>query len=322
MLVLGLQGSPRKKGNSSYLLSLFMQTAEKMGARTHTVEVTEKNIIPCKELIVCEKKGFCPIDDDMKHEVYSLLRQAELIVPSTPIFFYNATAQLKALIDRSQVLWSRKYKFRLKDPLSGQRKGFFLSVAATKGKQLFDGLDLTMRYFFDALDANYIGSLTYSKIEKKGDMQKHPTVQLDVEKAAEEILRPLLDRKKILFICRTNTCLSQMAGAFARNMAGDVLDVTTAGIEPGRKIDPNMAKVMKEIGIDMKFLHPAPLSQVDSERSFEKVFALEQHLKLPPFEGSRIVKWNFVDPSGQSIEFMRDIRDRIKETVKEAFVGF
>ena len=56
MLVLGLQGSPRKKGNSNFLLDMFVKTAENMGAHTHIVDVTRKNIIPCKEYVVCEKK--------------------------------------------------------------------------------------------------------------------------------------------------------------------------------------------------------------------------------------------------------------------------
>jgi multimeric flavodoxin WrbA len=51
MLVLGFQGSPRKKGNTSFLLSTFMQTAESLGAQTRIIEVTQKNIIPCKEYV-------------------------------------------------------------------------------------------------------------------------------------------------------------------------------------------------------------------------------------------------------------------------------
>ena len=90
MLVLGLQGSPRKKGNTSYLLSTFMEEAAALGANTRLVDVTRKNILPCKELVVCEKKGFCPIDDEMKHDIYPLLRAADVIVAASPVFFYGA----------------------------------------------------------------------------------------------------------------------------------------------------------------------------------------------------------------------------------------
>ena len=100
MLVLGFQGSPRKKGNTSFLLTSFMQAVEKLGAQTRIIEVTRKNIMPCKEYVVCEKKGYCPIDDDVKTEIYPLIRQAEVVVLASPIFFFNMTSQLKAVVDR------------------------------------------------------------------------------------------------------------------------------------------------------------------------------------------------------------------------------
>ena len=78
MLVLGLQGSPRKKGNTNYLLDAVMAEARKLGANTHVVDVCNRHIEPCKEFIVCEKKGYCPIHDDMESEIYSLLRKADV----------------------------------------------------------------------------------------------------------------------------------------------------------------------------------------------------------------------------------------------------
>ena len=100
MFVLGLQGSPRIKGNTSILLSSFLAEAERLGAHTQNLDVARMNISPCQECGTCEKKGFCPIDDDMQ-QVYPLLRQADIIVMATPIFFYGPTAQMKALIDRA-----------------------------------------------------------------------------------------------------------------------------------------------------------------------------------------------------------------------------
>ena len=114
MLVLGLQGSPRKKGNTNFLISTFMDAAKRLGAQTLTIDVTQKNIIPCKEYTVCEKKGTCPIDDDVRDEIYPLLRQAEVVVVATPIFFYNMSAQLKAVVDptRQQQLGHHRWDTR------------------------------------------------------------------------------------------------------------------------------------------------------------------------------------------------------------------
>ncbi len=274
MLILGLQGSPRKKGNSNFLLQTFMKTAENMGARTLTIDVTRKNIIPCKEFVVCEKKGFCPIDDDVRDEIYPLLRQAEVVVIATPIFFYNMTAQLKAVVDRCQTFWARKYKLKLKDPGASMRRGFLLSVGATKGKNLFEGLNLTTQYFFDAIDAKFEGSLTYRGIEGPKDMAGHPTVQDDVEKAVKSVLHPFSDRKKILFACRENACRSQMASAFAQSFAGNKLEVLTAGSKPADKVHPDMVTVMHEKGIDMGFRVPRTMDEVLSNDTPEVIITM------------------------------------------------
>ena len=317
MLVLGFQGSPRKKGNTHFLLSSFMHAAEKLGAQTQTIEVTKKNIDPCKELIVCEKKGYCPIDDDMKHEIYPLIRQAEVVVIGTPIFFYNMTAQLKAMVDRCQTFWARKYVFKLKDPAQKMRRGFLLSVAATKGKTLFEGLELTAKYFFDAIDATPAGSLTYREIEGPKDMANHPTVLEDVEIAVEKLLKPFLNRKKVLFACRENACRSQMASAFAQHYAGDRLEVFNGGSEPAQKINPDMAKVMEEAGIDMAYRIPKTIDAAISHSPPEIIITMGCGEQCPYVPGARRQDWDLPDPAGKSIEFMRDVRDEIEQRVKD-----
>ena len=121
MLALGLMGSPRKKGNTDFLLSAFKDEMGKKGAKTRIVNLCGKNIDPCKEYTTCERKGTCPIKDDMESEIYPLLREADIIVPASPVFFYSVTAQLKALVDRTQALWARKYRLNLTDPKRNTR---------------------------------------------------------------------------------------------------------------------------------------------------------------------------------------------------------
>ena len=315
MLILGLQGSPRKKGNTSYLLATFMTAAEKFGARTHVIDVTQKEIIPCKEYTVCEKKGYCPIEDDVKNEIYPLLREAELVVVATPIFFYNMTAQLKAVIDRCQTFWARKYKLKLKDPGANMRRGFLLAVGATKGKNLFEGLNLTTQYFFDAIWAKFEDSLTYRGIEGPKDLARHPTVIEDVEKAVERLLTPFVGRKKVLFACRENACRSQMASAFAQFLAGDKLDVSNGGSEPAEKINPDMVTVMHEKGIDMGFRRPRSMADAISKETPELIITMGCGEQCPLVPGARIIDWDLPDPAGQSIAFMREVRDEIEQRV-------
>jgi multimeric flavodoxin WrbA len=316
MLVLGFQGSPRKKGNTSFLLSTFMQAIEKLGAQTRTIEVAQKNIIPCKEYVVCEKKGYCPIDDDIKTEIYPLIRQAEVVVLASPIFFYNMTAQLKAVVDRCQTFWARKYKLKLTDPAKKTKRGFFLSVGATKGVNLFEGLQLTAQYFFDAIDAKFEGSLTYRNIEGPKDMSKHPNVLADVENATSALIKPLLDRKKILFACRENACRSQMASAFAQYLAGDKFEVINGGSQPADHVNPDMVKVMHEKGIDMAFRSPQSIDAAICNNNPQVIVTMGCGEECPFVPGARMLDWDLPDPAGKPLDFMRQVRDEIEKRVQ------
>lgn len=316
MFILGLQGSPRKRGNSSTLLSTFLAEAERLGARTHLLDVPRKNISPCQECGTCEKKGVCAIDDDMQ-QVFPLLRQADLIVIATPVFFYGATAQIKSLIDRSQTLWSRKYVFRLNDPGEKWRRGFFLSVGATKGKDLFEGISLTAKYFFDAVGANFDGSLTYAKIEDAGEIEKHPTALSDAKDKARALSTPFLNRKKILFVCTENACRSQMAGAFAQYYAGDKIEVESAGSMPAKEINPIMEEVMREKGIDMGFRRPKSIKEAANYGEPDLIVTMGCGDVCPMFPGKKSVEWDLPDPAGKPIAFMRQVRDDIEERVND-----
>lgn len=321
MLVLGLQGSPRKKGNTADLLAAFLEQARHLGAQTLTVEVDRKHITPCKEYIVCEKKGSCPIDDDMSHEIYPLLRRADAIVAATPIFFYNATAQLKALIDRSQALWARKYRLGLSDPNLQWRRGFLLAIGATRGKNLFEGLDLTIRYFFDAVGAEYAGSLTYRHIEGPGDMRRHPGLAEDVRDGAARLLEPLLGRKTVIFACRENACRSQMAAAFAQQQAGDRLEVLSGGSQPADRVDPVMVEAMGEKGIDMGFRRPVGLDAALAEARPELIVTMGCREECPLVPGARMEDWALPDPSGKPLDVMRRVRDEIEARVTALIAG-
>ena len=315
MFVLGLQGSPRKKGNTRFLLSAFLEEAQRLGAETQMIEVCQKKIEPCMEYILCEKKGICPIDDDMKHEIYPLLRKADVIVAATPIFFYNTTAQLKALIDRSQTLWARKYKLHLTDPNRKWRRGYTLAVGATRGKNLFEGLHLTMKYFYDAVGAEYVGSLTYREIEKPGDMERLTSLRTDIQTAVGALLEPFMGRKKVLFACRDNACLSQMAGVFAQTLAGDKLDVFSAGGQPAEKLNPIMVEAMQEKGIDMGFRQTTSINAVLANENPDLAILMGSDDAVAAPDDIPSELWNFTEP--EDLNAMRQLRDDIEAKVME-----
>jgi len=316
MFVLGLQGSPRVKGNTGILLASFLKEAGRLGALTQHLDVAKKNITPCQECGVCEEKGFCPIDDDMQ-EVYPLLRRADIIVIATPIFFYGATAQLKALIDRSQALWSRRYIHKFEDPGMKWRRGFLLAVGATKGKNLFEGVELTAKYFFDAVGANYEGSLTYKRIEASGDIKNHPTALKDAKEKAGTLVTPLADRKKVLFVCTENACRSQMASAFAQYQAGDRIETISAGSSPAPEINPLMEEVMNEKGIDMAYRRPQSFEDASKFGAPDLIISMGCNDACPVYPGVRNIEWDLEDPANKPIDFMRQTRDKIEKRVLE-----
>ena len=175
MKVLGIYGSPRKGGNSDQLLDKALEGARSVGAETKTVYARDLKMSGCLECGGCDKTGKCVVKDDMQ-SVYPLLEEADIIFLASPIFFYSITAQAKALIDRSQALWSK----RMLEKSPEERKsydsgrGYLIAVGATRGKNLFEGSQLTAQYFFDALDMSYDGGIFFRSLEKKTAARKTP----------------------------------------------------------------------------------------------------------------------------------------------------
>ena len=318
MHVLGLQSSPRKKGSTDYLLTAFFKEIEKYGVETNVVDICRKDIRFCIGCGYCEKHGVCVTkDDDMALEMYRLVRDAEIVVAATPIYFYHASAQMKGFIDRCQALWSRKYRFRLSDPGHKVRKGFLLSQAATKGANLFEGLEVTMRYFFDALNATYAGGLTYRSIERPDDYQRVSSLSGDIAQSVDQLLSPLINRKKILFACKENAGRSQMASAFAQYHGGQKVEALRGGSTPIEKINPVMEEAMAEKGIDMAFRVPQSIETAIKAVKPDIIVTMGCGEACPFVPGAERVEWDLPDPAGQDLVFMRQVRDQIEGKVME-----
>ena len=173
--IVAIYGSPRRKGNTSLLLKKAAEGASDAGAQVEEIILRDLKISPCLEIYGCKQTGRCVIKDDFQG-VYDQLLACQGLMLATPIFFYTVSAHTKALMDRCQSLWVKKYWLE-KTPFGKRdfkRKGLFISVGATKGKKLFDGTLLTVRYFFDPLDMELWRSLLYRGIDFEGDVLKHP----------------------------------------------------------------------------------------------------------------------------------------------------
>ena len=174
MKVLGIAGSPRRGGNTDRLLGEVMRGAASRGAKVKTIILNNLEISPCQHCDACLEKGKCKVQDDMQM-VYRELEQADRIVLASPVHFMGVTAQMKAMIDRCQALWARKYVLKI-PPLGNrrERKGLFISVGGRRAANVFDGALITIKSLFRVLDITYAGELLFPGVDEKGAIAKYP----------------------------------------------------------------------------------------------------------------------------------------------------
>jgi multimeric flavodoxin WrbA len=173
--IVAIYGSPRRKGNTAALLKKAIEGARDCGADVEEIVLRDLKISPCLEIYGCMQAGECAIKDDFQMVRDKILHAQGLILAS-PVFFYSVSSHTKILMDRFQSLWVKKYWVD-KTPQgqkTNNRSGLFISVGATKGKKLFDGMLLSVKYFFDVLDMELWKALLYRQIDFQDDVLKHP----------------------------------------------------------------------------------------------------------------------------------------------------
>jgi len=196
--ILAFYGSPRRQGNSATLLRQAVAGARQAGADVEEIVLRDLKLSPCLEIYGCRKTGRCAIQDDFQ-TIHDKIEASSGIMLASPIFFYTVSAHTKALMDRCQSFWVKKYwidkvPFKVK---RYRRKGLFIAVGATPGNKLFDGVLLTVNYFFDAIDTEPWGRLLCRGLDFQGDVAKHPEY-LEQARAqgiafAEAVLKPTGD---------------------------------------------------------------------------------------------------------------------------------
>ena len=185
--ILAIYGSPRRKGNTALLLKRAVEGARETGAEVEEVVLRDLKMSPCLEIYGCRKTGQCVIRDDFQ-QVHDQMQACRGLMLASPIFFYSLSAHTKILIDRCQSLWVKKYwidkvRYGQWEP---KRKGLFISLGATKGKKLFDGALLTVKYFFDVLDMELWNTLLYRGLDFEGDVLTYPEYLEEAYKMGKE----------------------------------------------------------------------------------------------------------------------------------------
>lgn len=176
MRVLGISSSPRENGNSDILLRQALSGASSAGAEAEYLRLSKLNLAPCNACGACYATGMCIIEDDFQMVLPKII-EAQRLIFASPIYFMNVCAQAKILIDRCECLWANKYllKRTINEGGDKQRLAMVIATGATKGKRLFEGIRMTMNYFFDALDTGYFANLFVSNVEDAGKIADNQT---------------------------------------------------------------------------------------------------------------------------------------------------
>ena len=120
----------------------------------------------------------------------------------------------------------------------------------------------------------------------------------------------------VLFVCVHNAGRSQMAAGFLSDLAGDRIEVRSAGSVPGDQVNPAAVEAMKEVGVDIADAEPKILT-TEAVQASDYVITMGCGDACPIFPGKRYEDWELDDPAGQGIDAVRPIRDEIKQRVRE-----
>jgi arsenate reductase (thioredoxin) len=124
-----------------------------------------------------------------------------------------------------------------------------------------------------------------------------------------------MTKPSVLFVCVHNAGRSQMAAGWLAQLAGDRIEVRSAGSEPADQINPVAVDAMREVGVDITAEQPKLLS-VDAVRDSDVVITMGCGDTCPIFPGKRYEDWDLTDPAGQGIDVVRRVREEIKDRVQ------
>ncbi|MFJ2396317.1 arsenate reductase ArsC [Streptomyces sp. NPDC087843] len=119
----------------------------------------------------------------------------------------------------------------------------------------------------------------------------------------------------VLFVCVHNAGRSQMAAGFLDHLAGDRIEVRSAGSVPGEQVNPSAVEAMKEVGIDIAEQKPKILT-TEAVQASDYVITMGCGDACPVFPGKKYLDWDLEDPAGKGVGAVRPIRDGIRTRIE------
>ncbi|NNN35952.1 arsenate reductase ArsC [Streptomyces sp. S3(2020)] len=119
----------------------------------------------------------------------------------------------------------------------------------------------------------------------------------------------------VLFVCVHNAGRSQMAAGFLTHLAGDRIEVRSAGSVPGDRVNSSAVEAMKEVGVDISAAEPRILT-TEAVQASDYVITMGCGDACPVFPGKQYLDWALEDPAGKGVEAVRPIRDQIRTRIE------
>ncbi|KAJ5100162.1 hypothetical protein N7532_007163 [Penicillium argentinense] len=126
----------------------------------------------------------------------------------------------------------------------------------------------------------------------------------------------MANKPSVLFVCVHNAGRSQMAAGFLCHLAGDTIEVRSAGSAPANSINPAVVEAMREEGIDLSNQNPKILT-ADAVQASDVVITMGCGDVCPFYPGKRYLDWQLDDPAGQGLDAVRAIRHEIRHRVEK-----
>ena len=126
-------------------------------------------------------------------------------------------------------------------------------------------------------------------------------------------------KPSVLFLCVHNAGRSQIGAGWMRHLAGEEIQVYSAGSSPAEQINPVAVEAMSEIGIDIQTQQPKKWTD-EIVREVDVIISMGCGDTCPVYPGKRYIDWKIEDPASQEIEMIRIVRDQIKQHVQELIV--
>jgi len=188
MKIVCLVGSPREKGNSATIAKRFCDTAEKFGAEIRTFTLNELEFRGCQGCMACKTNlDRCVLEDDLT-AVLEAVRETDVLVLATPVYFWDVTSQLKAFLDRT-------FSFLVPDfmtnpnrsRLAPGKKLVFIQVQGNPDESMFNDIFPKFDYFFKGYGFGETHLIRKCGVREQGEIKGHEDVMRLAESLAEKL---------------------------------------------------------------------------------------------------------------------------------------